>query len=70
MCARTVQSMKSSKPSREELKEKIKSLPFTVIGKEYGVTDNAVRKWCKTYSLPFKSKEIKEILKKGEWDLI
>ena len=69
-CARTAQSMKSSKPSREELKKKIKSLPFTVIGKEYGVTDNAVRKWCKTYSLPFKSKEIKEILKNGEWDLI
>lgn len=69
-CARTIQSMSSSKPPREILKAKIKDTPFTKIGEEYNVTDNAVRKWCRSYNLPSKSSEIKEIIKKGEWDLI
>ena len=69
-CARRFQTSKSAKPSREILKEKIKNTPFTTIGVEYGVTDNAVRKWCKTYNLPYKVSEIKEIIKKGEWDLV
>jgi hypothetical protein len=25
--------------------------PFTTIGKQYGVSDNAVRKWCKKYNI-------------------
>ena len=45
-------------------------MPFTQIGKEYGVTDNAVRKWCKSYNLPYRVKDIKEIIKKGEWENI
>lgn len=69
-CARVIKSQNSSKPSREELKSKIKNTPFTQIGKEYNVTDNAVRKWCESYNLPFSSKDIKEIVAKGEWDLI
>ena len=69
-CARVIQSSNSAKPSREVLKAKIKNTPFTTIGAEYNVTDNAVRKWCKTYGLPSKSSEIKEIIKKGEWDLV
>ena len=69
-CARIIQSANSTKPSREILKAKIKDTPFTRIGAEYNVTDNAVRKWCKTYNLPSKTSEIKEIIEKGEWDLI
>lgn len=69
-CARALQSANSSKPSREILKAKIKNTPFTKIGAEYRVTDNAVRKWCKSYGLPSKSSEIKEIVQKGEWDFI
>lgn len=69
-CERIHRLSKSTKPSREILKEKIKNTPFTTIGTEYGVSDNAVRKWCKSYDLPYKTKEIKEILKKGEWDLV
>ena len=45
--------------SREELKNLIRSTPFTTIGKQFGVSDNAVRKWCKKYNLPDKSKIIK-----------
>ena len=45
-------------PSRDELKHLIRALPFTQIGKQFGVTDNAVRKWCKGYNLPTKKTEI------------
>ena len=69
-CARIFASSKSSKPSREILKEKIKNTPFTQIGLEYGVTDNAVRKWCKSYNLPSRVIDIKNIIKRGEWELV
>ena len=55
------------RPSREVLKEKIKTNNFLQIGKEYNVSDNAVRKWCKFYGLPFKSHIIKS-LSDYEWD--
>lgn len=47
-------------PDREQLKQLIRTIPFTQIGKQYGVTDNAVRKWCDNYNLPRKSSEIKK----------
>lgn len=46
------------RPSREILKEKIRNLPFTQIAKEYGVTDNAIRKWCDAENLPRKKQDI------------
>lgn len=57
------------RPSREELKQKIRTSSFLQIGKEYGVSDNAVRKWCKYYNLPFKAKEIKKYTDE-EWENI
>jgi len=44
--------------SREELKELIRTTPFTQIGKKYTVTDNAIRKWCDKFNLPRTKKEI------------
>lgn len=35
---------------------------FLAVGKKYGITDNAVRKWCKLYGLPEKSSEMKKYL--------
>ena len=50
----------TEKPAtREELKNLIRIMPFTSIGKQYGVSDNAVRKWCEGYSLPTRKKDIK-----------
>lgn len=46
------------KPSKEKLNELIHTLPFTKIGKMYGVSDNAIRRWCIKYNLPSKRKEI------------
>ena len=57
------------RPSREILKEEIKTLPFLQIGKKYGVTDNAVRKWCKFYNLPSKKQDIKKYTD-DEWSKI
>ena len=52
--------------SREELKKLIRNTPFTQIGKQYGVSDNAIRKWCDKYNLPRKKSEIVEITD-DEW---
>lgn len=49
------------RPDRETLKSLIRVIPFTKIGKQYGVSDNAIRKWCDYYSLPRKASEIKQI---------
>ena len=60
----------SQKPvSREELKKLIRTTPFTKIGKKYHVSDNAVKKWCISYNLPFKKIDIKKF-SDIEWDLI
>jgi len=41
-------------------------MPFTQIANKYGVSDNAIRKWCKAYNLPTKKSEIKKYTKE-EW---
>ena len=55
--------------TREELKSLIRTTPFTKIGKKYGVSDNAVRKWCDKYDLPRKTSEIKAFTNE-EWSKI
>lgn len=47
------------RPSKEELKQQIRTIPFTRIGAKYGVSDNAIRSWCKAENLPYTKKEIK-----------
>ena len=54
------------RPRREELKTLIRSHTFLAIGKMFGVTDNAIRKWCVAENLPRKSSEIKKYTDK-EW---
>lgn len=56
-------------PTRDELKELIRTIPFLQIGKKYNVSDNAVRKWCINYGLPSKKKDIKNISDE-EWNNI
>ena len=57
------------RPLREELKQLIRTTPFTKIGAQYGVSDNSVRKWCDSYGLPRKATEIKKISDE-DWALI
>lgn len=60
---------KTERPSREELKQLIRTTPFTTIAKQFNVSDNAIRKWCDTYNLPRKSSEIKKYSDE-EWEKI
>lgn len=57
------------RPDRNELKNKIHNESFVQIGKAYGVSDNAVRKWCKSYGLPYKYKDLK-MISDTEWSLL
>lgn len=59
-CAAKLQPRKiDNRPNREELKELIRNNSFVSIGKQYNVSDNAIRKWCDSYNLPRKVSEIK-----------
>lgn len=58
-----------SKPSREELKEKVRKMSFCAIAKEFNVTDNAVRRWCDHYNLPRRKMDIEKI-SDFEWSQI
>lgn len=51
----------TKRPSREELKKLIRTQPFTQIASSYGVTDNAIRKWCDFEKLPRRKSDIKQI---------
>ena len=52
---------KVERPNREQLKSLIRTTAFRKIGKDYGVTDNTIRKWCIAYNLPSKTTEINKI---------
>ena len=55
--------------TREELKNLIRSKPFTAIGRQFNVSDNTIRKWCDKFNLPRKATEIK-IFSDEDWELI
>ena len=57
------------RPDRQTLKDLIRTKPFTQIGEDYKVTDNAVRKWCDYYNLPRKKTEINNFSDE-EWENI
>lgn len=48
------------RPSKEKLRKELEESNFTQVAKKYNVTDNAIRKWCRSYGLPDKSSDYKE----------
>lgn len=56
-CYRKIQQ--KNIPTKEELEKYIYDIPFVKIAEIYNVTDNAVRKWCKKYNLPYRKKDMK-----------
>lgn len=60
---------KVERPTRDELKQLIRTKPFTQIGEMYGVSDNAIRKWCVAEKLPNKKTEINSY-NDEQWKLI
>lgn len=67
-CAR-LKTRITDRPSREELKQLIRTTPFTQIANKFGVSDNAIRKWCDGYGLPRKVSDIKNFSDQ-EWEKI
>lgn len=60
-CVECSLKYRSSCPyNRKELKELIRTTSFSELGRINNVSDNAVRKWCKNFDLPTKSREIKK----------
>ena len=55
--------------SREELKNLIRNKSFSQIGRDFNVSDNAIRKWCDKFNLPRKKTEISQYSDE-EWELI
>lgn len=48
-----------NRPSAEQLKQELIEFNFVQVGKKYGVSDNAIRKWCKAYGMSTSSKDYK-----------
>lgn len=57
------------RPSREQLKDEIRKESFTFLSKKYKVSDTSIKKWCKSYGLPYKKSDIKQINNK-DWSKI
>jgi len=47
------------RPDKDTLYNELKNSNFLAVGRKYGVSDNAVRKWCATYGLSTKAKDYK-----------
>ena len=67
-CAAKQKNM-SSRLSGEGFSKLSGASNFTQIGRDFGISDNAIRKWCDSYGLPRHSKEIKKYTDE-EWNLI
>lgn len=54
---------KGARPGLPQLLKDFTELKsFVQVGNKYGVSDNAVRKWCKLYCIPFHTKELNEYI--------
>ena len=68
-CVECEKERRRKKPlgiSREDLKLLIRTKSFSEIGRMFGVSDNAIRKWCIKYNLPSRAKDIK-IISDVDW---
>ena len=57
---KTKNDTRLEKPSKDVLINELKYNTMVDIGRKYGVSDNSVRKWCKSYNLPYKKEDIKK----------
>lgn len=55
--------------TRNKLKRDLRTKRFVAIGEKYGVSDNAIRRWCKKFALPYLASEIKAYTD-AEWEKI
>lgn len=55
--------------TRDELKSLIRTQSFVQIGNKFGVSDNAIRKWCDKFNLP-RTKKIIQNYSDKDWENI
>lgn len=57
-----LRSRKVERPGPKELYDYLVKIKgnFSQASRYYGVSDNAIRKWCKSYNIPFKSADYKQ----------
>lgn len=48
-----------NRPNPDDLKEMILIYGFEGVGRRYGLSGNAVKKWCKAYGMPHRKKELR-----------
>ncbi len=58
---RAIKQRRVERPSKEELSKMLIEKTFSDIGRIYGVSDNAIRRWCKWYGLPHRKKDINKL---------
>lgn len=46
------------RPERQILQAEVYNTSFTALGQKYNVSDNAIKKWCIYYKLPYRRKDI------------
>jgi len=51
------------RPDAQTLLKEVIASPILQVGKKYGVSDNAIRKWLKSYGLPHRSSDLKKLVK-------
>ena len=49
------------RPTKEEITRRLCSSSFEALSREYGVSSNAIRKWCRAYGMPYHIKEIRDM---------
>ena len=61
-----VSSRTVERPDAKTLAQEIVESSFCAVGKKYGVSDNAIRKWCTGYNIPKTKNELIVWLKENE----
>jgi len=65
-CFNKARRIVKDRPDKEQLYQILinEKGNFVKVGKIYNVSDNAIRKWCKNYDLPFHSSDYKNLITK------
>lgn len=57
---------KVERPEKNTLLKEVATLGFEAVGRKYGVSGKAISKWCASYNLPTKKKDIVMLYKEKE----
>ena len=69
-CTKCVDKKKvDCRANKKDLKDVLRSKSFLQVGRDYNVTDRAVRRWCAEYGLPTKKRDIDD-MSDSEWEAL